>query len=101
MSEQFLQELTELSEIDQVKELASLFISPRDIAAFVGFSEEEFLMKLKFEPEDDFVKAYRRGVSETKIKLRFDTKRFALSGSPEAANAMKDYLSQQEISEIQ
>lgn len=100
MSELYLENLAGLSEEDQVRELASLFFTPREIADFIGIDADKFISDLQFEPDNNMVKAYRKGVAETKIKLRFDTKRFALAGSPDAANSMKDYLSKQQLSEM-
>ena len=99
-SEMFLEDLIRLSKEDQVEKLASLFFAPEDIAFFVGLNPEEFKRRIKFSPEDALVIAYRKGVMETEIKLRFDTHRYALSGSPEAINSMKDYLSKMKISEM-
>lgn len=100
-SDLFLEDLIKSSKEDQVYKLASLFFTPEDIAFFVGLNSEEFKRRIKFSPEDGLVIAYRKGVMETEIKLRFDTHRYALSGSPEAINSMKDYLSKQKISEIE
>ena len=100
-SDLFLEDLIKSSKEDQVYKLASLFFTPENIAFFVGLNPEEFKRRIKFSPEDSLVIAYRKGVMETEIKLRFDTHRYALSGSPEAINTMKDYLSKQKISEIE
>lgn len=100
-SDLFLEDLIKSSKEEQVYKLASLFFTPEDIAFFVGLNPEEFKRRIKFSPEDSLVIAYRKGVMETEIKLRFDTHRYALSGSPEAINNMKDYLSKQKISEIE
>lgn len=96
-----MENLAKSSKEDQVEKLASLFFTPEEIAGYVGLDPEDFIRKIKFKSNDKFVEAYRKGVMETEIRLRFDTHRFALSGSPEAVNSMKDYLSKQKISEVQ
>lgn len=100
ISEIYLENLQESSKEEQVYELASMFFSPSEIADYVGLDCNEFIENIKYSKHDAYADAYRRGVMDTRIKLRFDTKRFALSGSPEAVNSMKDYHSKQSISEI-
>lgn len=100
MSEEYLENLQELSNEEQIYELASLFFTPVEIADFVGLAVDDFISLIKFVPDDPYAVAYRKGVMDTRIKLRFNTKRFALSGSPEAINSMRDYHSKQSISEI-
>jgi len=100
MSEEYLEKLQELSKEEKIYQLASMFFSPSEIADYVGLDCNEFIENIKYTKYDSYADAYRRGVMDTRIKLRFDTKRFALSGSPEAINSMKNYYSKQSISEI-
>lgn len=100
MSEEYLEKLIGSSKEEQIYELASLFFTPVEIADFVGLKVNDFISLIKYTPDDPYAVAYKKGVMDTRIKLRFDTKRFALSGSPEAVNSMKDYHSKQSISEI-
>lgn len=96
--EQYLEILQGLSEAEMVDELASLFLRVDEIEDIIGYE----LGKLKEEIQDPnsvLGRAYRHGVARTKLRLRLDTMQFALSGSPQAAEEMKEYLSDQMMSE--
>ena len=76
-----------------------MFFSPSEIADYVGLDNNEFISNIRYSHNDPYAAAYKKGVMNTKIQLRFDTKRYALSGSPEAINTMRDYMSKQKIDE--
>lgn len=79
--------------------LASLFFTAKQIADFIGIPHEDFIRNLNHEPDDSLTLAYHRGKMKTEIQLRFDNLRFALAGSPQALEDMKNYLLKQNISE--
>ena len=91
--------LIKSSEAEKVETLASLFFTTKQIAAFIGKPVEEFKRLLQYKPADPLTVGYNRGKMQTEVMLRFDTKRFALAGSPEALKDMKEYLLKQNISE--
>lgn len=79
--------------------MASLFFTISDIALFIGMNEEELRAEITCNPEGELSQAYYRGKLKTKIRLRFDSKNYALHGSPDAMKQMREYLSNQQIDE--
>lgn len=98
-SEQFFNKLSGLDKDQKVFELASLFLKIEDIAFFIGMEPEELSKIIKLHPADELSIAYHRGQMRTMIMLRFDTRRYAFSGSPEANKEMLQHLSEQMYSE--
>lgn len=98
-SEEFFENLAGLDKDEKVFELASLFMEIKDIAYFIGMDPEELASLVKLHPENELSIAYHRGQLATKIKLRFDARRYAISGSPEANKEMLTHLSEQITSE--
>ncbi len=98
-SAELYEKLINSSEAEKVETLASLFFTTQQIAAFIGKPVEEFKQILQYKPDDPLAIGYNRGKMQTEVMLRFDTKRFALAGSPEALKDMKEYLLKQNISE--
>lgn len=98
-SEQFLQRLTESSVEDRVEELAALFFTIAEIALFIGMDEEELRTEITCDTDGSISQAYYRGKLKTKILLRFDSRNYALHGSPQAVQEMREYLSDQNIDE--
>ncbi|MBP9994071.1 MAG: hypothetical protein KBT67_03895 [bacterium] len=98
-SEQFLESLTGLSEQEKISELSSLFFTISEIALFLDFNEEEFRRQVLFEKDSWMSKAYYKGIMRTTIKMRFDTRRFALAGSPQAEEEMRQFLTRQKLEE--
>lgn len=94
-----MQRLTELSLECQVEEMAALLFTITEIALFIGMDEEELRSEITCDSSSPLSKAYRRGQQRTKIKLRFDSLNYALHGSPQALNEMKEYLADQYIDE--
>lgn len=99
MSETFYDNLSKLDEDQKVYELASLFLKIQDIAYFIGKDPQEFARIIKLHPADPLTIAYHRGQLKTVVMLRFDARRFAVSGSPEANKEMLQHLSEQIYSE--
>ena len=99
MSEKFFDRLSALDEDQKVFELASLFMKIQDIAYFIGKSPEELAKIIKLHPADPLAIAYHRGQLKTMIMLRFDARRYAVSGSPEANKEMLQHLAEQIYSE--
>ena len=99
MSEQFFNQLSGLDKDQKVFELAALFMTVQDIAFFIGMDPEELTTLIRLHPENELSIAYHRGQLMTKIQLRFDSKRYAESGSPEAIKEMLMHLSEQNNSE--
>jgi hypothetical protein len=93
-----LEILQELSEPELVEELASLFLTVQEIEDILSFDRDYLRLEIQ-NPNSDFGRAYRRGVARTKIQLRFDTRKFAVLGSPQAMKDMLDNLSDQIMSE--
>lgn len=79
--------------------MAALLFSIADIALFIGKKDDWLRNLINFHPEDPVAEAYLRGKLRTKIMLRFDSLNYALHGSPQAVNEMKEYLSEQQINE--
>ena len=98
-SEQFLKRLTESSLETQVEELAALFFSIREIALFTGLDEDKLRSSITGIAATPLSKAYYRGQQRTAIRLRFDELNYALHGSPQAAQEMKEHLFDQIIKE--
>ena len=98
-SEQFLARLTESPVEVRVEELAALFFTIAEIALFIGMDEEELRTEITCDTESPISQAYYHGKLRTKILLRFDSRNFALHGSPQAAQEMREYLSDQQIDE--
>ena len=94
-----MQRLTESPLETQVEELAALLFTISDIALFTGLDEEEFRADLMDESDSVIAKAYHRGKLRTKIMLRFDSLNYAIHGSPQALNEMKEHLADQLIDE--
>ena len=99
MSEKFFEDLSKLDKDQKVFELASLFMKIQDIAYFIGEKPEELAKTIKLHPSDPLAIAYHRGQLKTMIMLRFDARRFAVSGSPEANKEMLQHLAEQKYSE--
>lgn len=96
--EQYLEILQGLSETEMVDELASLFLRVDEIEDLMGY-EKDFLKNEIHDPDSEIGRAYRHGVARTKLRLRFDIRNFAMTGSTSAAADMKEYLSDQMMSE--
>lgn len=99
MSETFFDNLSKLDEDQKVFEMAALFMEVTDIAYFIGKKPEELANIIKLHPENPLSIAYHRGQLKTKIQLRFDARRYAVSGSPDANKEMLIHLSEQLTSE--
>lgn len=99
MSEQFLNSLPELETEKQVEELAALFFTISEIAMFTGMDAGQLRNMITMNKESEISKAYNRGKLRTRILLRFDSRAFALKGSPQALQEMKEYMSDQQIDE--
>lgn len=99
MSETFFDNLSRLDEDQKVFELAALFMEVADIAYFIGKKPEDLAAIIKLHPENKLSIAYHRGQLKTKIQLRFDARRYAVSGSPDANKEMLIHLSEQLTSE--
>ena len=98
-SQEFWQTLSKLNKEDKVFELAALFMEVGDIASFIGTTAEEFGNLLRLHPENTLAIAYARGRLKTKIMLRFDALKFAISGSPDATKEMMIHMIEQSQSE--
>lgn len=98
-SEEFLQNLIALSDEEKVSELSSLFFTISEIAVFLDINEEDFRQKVLFEKDSWQSKAYYKGIMRTTIRMRYDTRRFALAGSPQAEEEMKQFLTRQKLEE--
>ncbi len=99
MSEQFLNSLPELETEKQVEELAALFFTISEIAVFIGMDADQLRNIIMLDQDSAISKAYNKGKLRTRILLRFDSRNFALKGSPQALQEMKEYLSDQQIDE--
>ena len=84
---------------EKVFELSALFMEVQDIAKFIGMDAEDLANTVKYKPSDPLSIAYHRGRLMTKVMLRFDTRRYAVSGSPDANKEMLAHLSEQMTSE--
>lgn len=98
-SDVFLQKLTESSEEVQIMTLASMFFKIEDIALFIDRDEEEFRQLVLYKKSSPESKAYRRGVMQMTVKLRYETARFAIAGNPQAEDEMRQYYTRQKIDE--
>lgn len=98
-SEEFLKRLTELPVEARVEELAALFFTIAEIALFIGMDDEELRTEITCNTDSELSQAYYRGKLRTKIQLRFDSRNYALHGSPQALLEMREYLSDQQIDE--
>lgn len=99
ISELSYQTLLESSDVQKVEILASLFFTTKQIASFIGMAHDEFIRIVNYEPDNEMATAYHRGKMMTEIKLRIDSLKFALSGSPQALEEMKQFKVKQSISE--
>lgn len=94
-----MKRLTESPVEVRVEELAALFFPISEIALFIGMDEENLRTEITCDVESEISKAYYRGKLRTKILLRFDSRNYALHGSPQAVQEMREYLSDQQIDE--
>lgn len=94
-----MKRLTESSLEEKVEEMAALLFTIADIALFTGMDEEELRSEITCRTSGKLATAYRRGQLRTKIRLRFDSLDYALHGSPQALNEMKEHLADQYIDE--
>lgn len=99
MSEKFFDKLSGLDKDQKVFELSALFMTVQDIAYFIGMNPDELATLIKLHPENELSIAYHRGQQKTKIQLRYDIRRYAESGSPDAIKEMLLYLAEQTNSE--
>lgn len=76
-----------------------MFFSIAEIALFVCMDEENLRTEITCDTDSAISQAYYRGKLRTKIRLRFDSLNFALHGSPQAVQEMREYLSDQNIDE--
>lgn len=98
-SEKFLKSLSELTVEKKVEELAALFFTITEIALYIDMDAEQLRNIIVYEKESEISKAYNKGKLQTRILLRFDSRDFALKGSPQALQEMKEYLADQQIDE--
>lgn len=98
-SEKFLKNLSELTVEKKVEELAALFFTITEIALYIDMDAEQLRNIIVYEKESEISKAYNKGKLQTRILLRFDSRDFALKGSPQALQEMKEYLADQQIDE--
>lgn len=98
-SEALYNQLIESSDAEKVEKMASLFFTAKQIAAFIGMKHSEFLRIINCDSENPIAKAYHQGKMKTEIMLRFDSLKFAMSGSPQALEEMKGLLIKQNLSE--
>lgn len=94
-----MKRLTESPVEVRVEELAALFFTIAEIALFIGMDEEKLRTEITCDTDSDISRAYYRGKLRTKILLRFDSRNYALHGSPQALTEMREYLSNQDIDE--
>lgn len=97
--EAFLEMLSGLSVTDKVKELAGLFFSLEDIAVIIEQDPDELRRTIRYDLSSPLTRAYRAGSLETQIKLRYDTRLFAMNGSPQAETDMHTFLMHQKEAE--
>jgi hypothetical protein len=98
-SEEFFRELSGLSVADKVKELAGLYFSIEDIAVIIEMEPDELRRIIRYDQQSPLTRAYRAGSLETQIKLRYDTRLFAMKGSPQAETDMHTFLMHQKEAE--
>ena len=79
--------------------MASLFMKVDEIAFFIGKDPDELSRIIRLHPENPLSIAYHRGQMRTVIMLRFDARRYAVAGSPDANKEMLQHLSEQKVSE--
>ena len=70
-----------------------------EIALYTSMDEETLRTEILCRPYSSLAKAYQKGKLRTKIKLRFDSLNYALHGSPQAVNELKEYLADQQFDE--
>lgn len=70
-----------------------------EIAFFIGKDPDELSKIIRLHPENPLSIAYHRGQMKTVIMLRFDARRYAVAGSPDANKEMLQHLSEQKMSE--
>ena len=70
-----------------------------EIAYFIGMKPEELSKIIRLHPENPLSIAYHRGQLKTVVMLRFDVRRYAVSGSPDANKEMLQHFSEQKYSE--
>lgn len=81
--------------LKQIEDAAAALLVPRDIARLLSLSQDEteyFLYAIRQETDDDFVRAYWKGRTETKLSLHETVVKLALKGSPAAQPLADAYL---------
>ena len=78
-------------QLDQVRELAKVFFSPKDIAIFLQVDPGEFSESCRDE-QDPIYKAYYGGRLESEFEVRKSVLQLAISGSSPAQTMMLELL---------
>ncbi len=94
-----MKQLSELSNEVKIRKLASLFFTISEIAVFCDLDPDELRREIVDNPGSYTAKAYRKGVMDSQIRLRYDTSQFAFAGNPQAEEEMKTFLTRQKLDE--
>jgi hypothetical protein len=86
-------------ELKLIEEYAALFLSYEEIAILINKEFGHFLSTVKSKTSPAY-KAYMKGKLRTKIELRTKIVKMAMHGSPQAELMVNQYISDQEISEL-
>ena len=80
--------------IDQIEEYASLFLTIDEIALLLDLDANALRREI-LHGGSPIAKAYQKGKLMTIVEVRRQTVFFAKKGSPQAADLIKDYISNQ------
>ena len=85
--------------LETVEELASLFLSIKDIAISINVRHEQLLSDIKKEGSPVNI-AYYRGKVKSKVELHRQEMKLAMSGSPLGMDSAKHFLDEMEEGEL-
>ncbi len=84
--------------IKKIRELAGLFLSPREIALLSGIGYE-LLLKEIHTHDSPVAHAYFMGKAESKYQLRKKVIKLAQMGAPQAQALAESFIEEQELDE--
>lgn len=87
-------------QLEQIREMGSLFLSPREIACLLGFEGKElteFMDAIIYDTGHPAYKAWKLGCTQSKYEIRKKVITLAKMGSPQAEMLAEKYIEELEI----
>jgi hypothetical protein len=84
--------------IEEIKNLSSLLLEPKEISILVGIDTKKFLFEIE-QQKGPVYKAYFKGKTETKKAIHENVIKMAKHGSPQAEELAKEFIFKQHLAE--